>query len=208
MRQGIIPSAPLKLTLGFSVQVLELFRVAHLRCPHFSQQAFVKTLSDLQTVSWGVFFLRPSGTHDDDQVQYQKYLTRQFSIAFNLYLSILDEVDNRVKTALGRKTGNWKLQHACPPCMYKLRDEPDLLFSMLWAMDGNNSLSRLLRRSATSQDDEATLGPSCERNDTRNLSGDMYISRDDVDKWAREVVAQVQSASEGVMCIHFVYARS
>lgn len=141
-------------------------------------------------------------------MQYQKYLTRQFSIAFDLYLSILDEVDNRVKTALGRKTGDWQLRHACPPCMYKLRNEPDLLFAMLWAMDGNNSLSRLLRRSATSQHDENTLGPSCERSDTRNLSGDMYISREDVDKWAREVVAQVQSASEGVICICFFYARS
>jgi len=68
-------------------------------------------------------------------------------------------------------------------------------------MDGNNSLSRLLRWSATSQDDENAPGPSCERNDTRDLSGDLYISRDDVDKWARDVVAQVQSASEGVIMI-------
>lgn len=51
VKHGIIPSAPITLTLGFKVQVLELFRVAHLRSPHFSQQAFVKTLSDLRGVS-------------------------------------------------------------------------------------------------------------------------------------------------------------
>jgi len=51
VRRGIIPSVPIKLTLGFSIQVLEFFHVAHLHCPQLSQQAFIKTLSDLQTVS-------------------------------------------------------------------------------------------------------------------------------------------------------------
>jgi hypothetical protein len=51
IRQGIIPSAPIKLTLGFSIQTLELFCVVHLLCPQLSQQAFVKTLSDLHAVS-------------------------------------------------------------------------------------------------------------------------------------------------------------
>ena len=92
--------------------------------------------------------------------------------------------------------------------MYKLRNEPDLLFVMLWAMDRNNLLSQLLWWSATNQDDEATLGPSCERNDTRNLSRDMCILRNDVDKWACKVVDQVQSASEGVIYICFFYAQS
>ena len=34
-------------------------------------------------------------------VQYQKYLTRQFSIVFDLYLSILRTVDKCVMKALG-----------------------------------------------------------------------------------------------------------
>lgn len=50
VRQGVIPSSPTTPSLGFSVQAVELFRTAHLRCPHFSQQAFIKTLSDLHSV--------------------------------------------------------------------------------------------------------------------------------------------------------------
>lgn len=51
VQQGVIPSAPLNPTVGFTVQSLELFRVLHLRCPRLLQQAYVKTLSDLQLVS-------------------------------------------------------------------------------------------------------------------------------------------------------------
>ena len=47
IRQGIMPSSPATPNLGFSIQSLELFRIAHLRC---SQQTFIKTLSDLHSV--------------------------------------------------------------------------------------------------------------------------------------------------------------
>jgi hypothetical protein len=80
--------------------------------------------------------------------------------------------------------------------MYKLKEEPSLLFDILWAMDGNDSLKRIIRRSATGEDDSSEPGPSCERNDARVVSGDMYISRDDVNNWAREVITK--TASEGV----------
>lgn len=51
VRQGVIPSAPSAPTVGFKIRSLELFRILHLRCPRLSQQAYVKTLSDIQTVS-------------------------------------------------------------------------------------------------------------------------------------------------------------
>lgn len=69
--------------------------------------------------------------------------------------------------------------------MYKLHDELVLIFDMLWAMDGNDSLKRILCRSAAPADDPTTLGPSRERTDTRTISGDLYISREDVDNWAK-----------------------
>jgi len=50
VRQGVIPCSPITPTVGISVDVLELYRVTHLRSPHLSVQAFVKTLCDLQTV--------------------------------------------------------------------------------------------------------------------------------------------------------------
>src|ERR1700722_13216738 len=151
VHQGDIPSSPSRPPLGFSVQALELFRIAHLRCPQFSQQAFIKTLSDLHSV------------------EYQKYLSRQFSIAFDLYLSILGVVDGRVKMALGRNTGDWRLWHACPCCMYKLKEEPALVFDILWAQDGNDSLRRIIRRSPAADGDPSTPGLCCERTDTRKV---------------------------------------
>lgn len=51
VRQGVIPSSPSRPTVGFATRALELFRVAHSRCPHLSQQAFVKSISDLHSVS-------------------------------------------------------------------------------------------------------------------------------------------------------------
>jgi Kyakuja-Dileera-Zisupton transposase len=82
--------------------------------------------------------------------------------------------------------------------MYKLQEEPSLLFNILWAMDGNNSLPRIIRRSPTDGDDPNVPGPSCELNDSRKVFGDIYIARDDVNKWAQEVVGQAHAASEGV----------
>lgn len=51
VRQGVIPSAPSTPTVGFTIRCLELFRVLFLQCPRLSQQAYVKTLSDLHSVS-------------------------------------------------------------------------------------------------------------------------------------------------------------
>ena len=51
VRQGYIPSSPLTPSVCITIQSLELYRVAHLRSPHLSIQAFVKTLCDLHSVS-------------------------------------------------------------------------------------------------------------------------------------------------------------
>jgi hypothetical protein len=61
---------------------------------------------------------------------------------------------------------------------------------MLYTMDGNDSLRRILRRS-TSQDDDRTLGPSSELPSTRSVPGDRYLSREDVDKWADGVLQEM-----------------
>jgi hypothetical protein len=81
--------------------------------------------------------------------------------------------------------------------MYKLKEELALLFDILWAMDRNDSLKQIAQRSPIVSEDADIHGPSCEKTNTRQVSGDMYISRDDVNRWAREAVAQA-AASEGV----------
>jgi hypothetical protein len=63
---------------------------------------------------------------------------------------------------------------------------------MLYAMDGNDSLRRVLRRTV-SQDDEETLGPSSELPTSLKVSGDRYLSREYVDKWAAGVLQDMMS---------------
>lgn len=106
---------------------------------------------------------------------------------FDVYLQIRASVHNRVQSTLGRDSPDWRLKHAFPTCTYKIKDEAPLLYSMLYTMDGNDSLKRVLKRSATNGDSEA-LGPSSELPNTRKVTGDRYMTREDVDRWANGVV--------------------
>lgn len=51
VRQGVMPCSPISPAVAVTIDALELYRVAHLRSPHFSIQSFVKTLCDLHSVS-------------------------------------------------------------------------------------------------------------------------------------------------------------
>jgi hypothetical protein len=51
VRQGFIPCAPIKPTVACSIRILELYRVAQLRCPRLAHQPWVKALCDLHGVS-------------------------------------------------------------------------------------------------------------------------------------------------------------
>jgi hypothetical protein len=82
--------------------------------------------------------------------------------------------------------------------MYKIKEEMSLLFDLLWAQDGNNSLKQIIWRSHSDDKNPNNPGPSSKRTDTRRVLGDMYIPREDVNKWACELVEKVKSASEGV----------
>lgn len=77
-----------------------------------------------------------------------------------MYVRIINTVDGRIREELGWNTPNWRVENACRVCCYKvmpsnlysysfltfqqLRDEPPMLYSRLWAHDGNNSLKRML----------------------------------------------------------------
>ncbi|KIJ89764.1 hypothetical protein K443DRAFT_15807 [Laccaria amethystina LaAM-08-1] len=122
---------------------------------------------------------------------FRPYLTKQFSICFDLYLSICQEVDSRVQVALGQEGANWRLQHACLACTHKLQDEPELEFSLLFCMDGNNSVKRIPRQAPGIQkpeDDDITVGVSNKRPDLRKVEGDYYLSRKIVGCWGKESI--------------------
>ena len=62
--------------------------------------------------------------------------------------------------------------------MYKLTDEPPLKFSMLAAIDGNNSLKLV----------DSTFRSGSSREDDRNSTSSRWIKPDDVDIFKDEVV--------------------
>jgi hypothetical protein len=93
---------------------------------------------------------------------------------------------------------DWRLHHACPACTYKLKDEKPLLFSLLFTMDGNDSLKRIRRRV---MDEDGIPGPSCKHADSRTIHNDFYLTWENVDKWAHEALQDlmVSNADEVII---------
>ncbi|KAF8131317.1 hypothetical protein K438DRAFT_2132070 [Mycena galopus ATCC 62051] len=172
--QGLMPCSPWKPKLAITMRVLEMYRLTHLRCPALGIQAWMKALSDLQGAA------------------FKPYSTQQFTTCFDLYLGILEEVDNRVNKALQRDSKDWRLKNCCPACTYKLEGEGQLYFSMLATCDGNNSLKRVLRKDKRFTEDGVPLRGGCERPDPRAASagGDYFVSRPNVDRWVKERLAE------------------
>lgn len=112
---------------------------------------------------------------------FKRYLSRQFSIAYDVYLQVRSRVDSMVQFALRRDGPDWRLRHACPACTYTLENEPDLTFKMLYAMDGNDSLKRVHRKLVTP---EGLPGESCELPTGSTLTCSRYLSRDFVNTFA------------------------
>lgn len=182
VRHGLIPCSPYKPTAAFTIHLLEFYRISHNRCPHFSVHAFIRTLCDLHSSP------------------FKAYMCRQFSISYDLYLRIRAGVDERVQIALKRNTPDWRLQNVCPPCTYELEGEPKLEFRMLYTVDGNDSLKRIIRREDTplSADEEMPahpiLGASSESKDTREIGTGLYLTNEQVDQWSKETLAVISPA--------------
>ena len=90
--------------------------------------------------------------------------------------------------ALGRDSEDWRLRHVCPPCTYKLEGEKKLKFSMLYTIDGNNSLKQIQRREAIpiSADENPNrplvLGNSRELIDNCEAGKGIYLTNDVVNQ--------------------------
>ncbi|KAJ6469232.1 hypothetical protein DFH09DRAFT_955260 [Mycena vulgaris] len=183
--QGLIPCAPWTPKLAIATRVLEMFRVARLRCPQLSVQSWMKTLADLHGLDF-----RP-------------YTAQQFTLCFDVYLEILQNVDARVKKALGRDAADYCLKNNCPACTYKLEGEAKLIFEMLVTSDGNNSLKRVLRKEQGVFDENGVpQRGGMERVDPRTaeVGGDYFLSREKVDQWSKEVLAQHVRVPEDSEC--------
>lgn len=155
VQHGLLSNSPTIPTYAFSLLTLESFRRLRLRLPRLSVQAFLKAVCDSQNNI------------------YDPALATPFAEALDAYLAILRLADQQVSEALQRNSPDWRIKNACPPCMYKLSDEPQLTYDLLLAIDGGNSLKRFANAGSASN----------------NLvfSSDYFVSPEDVAKFAKPV---------------------
>ncbi|KAF8236921.1 hypothetical protein L208DRAFT_1249802 [Tricholoma matsutake] len=156
---GFIGASPEKPVIAFSFQLFEVYRQLHRVCLCLSLDALSRSLNHLHHVPW------------------KSYLAEQLSSAYDCYLEILCVVDACVQQALGRDR-DWNSCHLCPPCMYKLTDEPPMKFSMLVAMDGNNSLKLV----------DSTFCSGSSHTDDRTSTSSRWLTPEDVDQFKDKVV--------------------
>ncbi|KAF9017025.1 hypothetical protein BDZ89DRAFT_1094376 [Hymenopellis radicata] len=173
-----MPVAALFHTYAITIQTLELFRVTQLRCPQLSIEAFVKSLNDMHLAP-------PRST-----------LAEQFSIAYDVYEDLLLAVDKRIQKALLCDKVNHRIKHACPCCMYELEGEAELMYHLLFCMDGNNSLKRVLCTVHKSDLGDGAPPESSERTDTRGDGLDYFLSRERVDTWTKELLESIMKAPQ------------
>ncbi|KAK0457967.1 uncharacterized protein EV420DRAFT_1270846 [Desarmillaria tabescens] len=173
VRNGMIPCAPKWPGLVVTFRVMEIFHTAILRCPQLSIQGFVRTLCDLHS-----FPIASS-------------LKEQFSICYDVFIAILENVERRVLRELGRSHPDWRLKNCCAACMFELEGEEQLEFSMFGAMDGNDSLKRVPRSKVVDTLEGNRV--SIERDDLRDGGGGYILPRTEVDRWSKEAIGDVEA---------------
>ncbi|KAJ3832901.1 hypothetical protein F5878DRAFT_547471, partial [Lentinula raphanica] len=166
---GIIPTSPLKHSVGFTIRTISLYHKLFVRCPRLGVQPFAKAMCDVEGVA------------------FKPYLSAQLYDALDVYLAILRGVRKRTRQTLGRGGREWRILNACPACQYQLQDDPKLAVRMIVTMDGNDSLKRVERKVDVLQEKEENgveIGPrSRERIDRRVAGEDYFLSRAETDAW-------------------------
>ncbi|KDQ11471.1 hypothetical protein BOTBODRAFT_97123, partial [Botryobasidium botryosum FD-172 SS1] len=147
---GFLGTSPVNPQCAISFKVLELFYALRARS-YSPREAFVRSLDDIH------------GYPSDP------YLVAQFSRAFDVYVLILREVDQRIAKSMDRLKGEWRMKNSCPCCAYECEDEPELTFRRLLTVDGNNSAKRF-----------ANAGVS----DQREFESDYFLSDEVVDSFS------------------------
>ncbi|KAK0441211.1 uncharacterized protein EV420DRAFT_1769035 [Desarmillaria tabescens] len=178
VRNGIIPCAPKRPGLVVTFRVMEIFHTAILRCPQLSIQDFIRTLCNLHS-----FPIASS-------------LKEQFSICYDVFIAILENVERQVLRELGRSHPDWQLKNCCAACTFELEGEEQLEFSMFGAMDGNDSLKRIPRSKVVDTLEGNRV--SIERDDLRDGGGGYILPRTEVDRWSKEAIGDVEAVDMGV----------
>ena len=104
-------------------------------------------------------------------------------MAYDIYLDIIHLVQKQLDHELGCDTPNWHALSSCLACQYQLEAEPQLPYSKLLSIDGNNSLHRV------------NLTLIHNRHpwiDTRQVWSDHWLTSSKVDRFKDEVKAKAK----------------
>lgn len=110
------------------------------------------------------------------------------SCAYDAYLRLLQDITRSLNQELGRDESSWGLRNACPACTYILKDEPPLKYSILIAMDGNNSLKRVPRSTYERDDGGKIISSRCmEQEDPHAHASSLYVPVSTINTFKDEV---------------------
>ena len=116
------------------------------------------------------------------QLAFRRRMLVPFNTAFDAYSEIRWRIEKEINAGVFR-TRLGLFQRACPCCTYRLDNENDLGYSMLVAMDGNDSLRRVER----AIQDESGHRHNIETLDDRERAAFFYLKTETVDKFKDEV---------------------
>ncbi|PBK91250.1 hypothetical protein ARMGADRAFT_1107157 [Armillaria gallica] len=171
------------------------YKNAHPRrdCEELSNDLFAKQIVDLRNAYMQWSSTRGKDGLDNVDVEEPEGILREkyglwvidvytwLSICLDLYLSILSEVNMRVKKSLKHDGSNFRIQISYSCCMYKLEGEPGLHFKKLITIDGNNSQKHVRHHVVTYSMEKLNEGKSIECTDSRCGGGDYFLSREQKD---------------------------
>ncbi|KAF6741184.1 hypothetical protein DFP72DRAFT_995472 [Ephemerocybe angulata] len=152
---GYLGNSPVSPNLAISFKTLDLLKIIRQRRPSFSFEAFAKVLCDLY------------------QTPYRRQWRIALADAFDVFLTIKNNVEARIASALGRDSDNWRVLNACAACQYELEKEPELRYRILMSLDGNNSAKRVDTRFRKA-------------GDMRIYTSDYFLDNSEVDKFKLE----------------------
>ncbi|KAG1807731.1 hypothetical protein EV424DRAFT_1543713 [Suillus variegatus] len=180
------PSSPS--SYDFDIECIDIYTLSN--TTHIQRNASVKTASEALVLNGyiGATPQSPSIAISLHTLElYRRICLQKPLFSAEAFTKVLCDLYNILNVpALGRNSPNWRVLNACPPCSFKLKGEPPLLYRCMIVFDGNNSLSRM-----------APLGGS-KVGDMRTFDSDFFLSRDYVNLFADEVLSSQAPSSQAL----------
>ncbi|KAE9390804.1 hypothetical protein BT96DRAFT_832922 [Gymnopus androsaceus JB14] len=174
--------------------MISLYHKLFVRCPRLGVQPFAKALCDLEGVAF-----RP-------------YLSSQIYAALDVYVSLLNGVQRRVRAVLGHEGRSWRMLNACPSCQYHLCEDDKLNVCMIGQMGGNDLLKRVERKEDRWADKEEAglkLPPASRERIDRHVAGqDYFASLEETKVWDENNWSSIEdpAPSADTELLHHVWA--